>query len=542
MRISRVRIENYKCFQSFELDLTAGVNILVGNNEAGKSTILEAIHLALSGMLGSRYLRNELSQYLFNNVAVDKYINSLRNPPILPLPSILIEVYLTEEHTLFEGNANSSKSKATGFSVKIRFDEKFNAEYQALIAEKSLNSIPIEYYEISWTTFARESISPRHIPLKSALIDSSVHRNQNGSDIYIARIIQDYLEMEDVVGISQAYRKMKEAFRTDPTVSAVNKKVKSAAKISTKEISLSAELPCKCDWEDSLITCVQNVPFHNIGKGEQCIIKTRLALSHRKAKAASILLLEEPENHLSHANLNMLLKHIKTDNPDKQIIVTTHSSFVANKLGLDALILLNDGMAKRFNTINADVKRFFEKVSGYDTLRLILAKKAILVEGDSDELVIQKAYMNQYGGHLPIEDGIDVISVGTSFLRFLEIAKQIKKNVVIVTDNDGDVNALKKKYNDYLGVNAKPYIKICFDPVEDSGPDIEDQPFNYNTLEPKLAKSNSLTSMNSVLKTTYSSVEQLYVHMRRNKTECALLIFETDMNLNFPDYIMDAIK
>ena len=34
---------------------------------------------------------------------------------------------------------------------------------------------------------------------------------------------------------------------------------------------------------------------------------------------------------------------------------------------------------------------FFKKVAGYDTLRLILCKKSILVEGDSDELVVQRA-------------------------------------------------------------------------------------------------------------------------------------------------------
>jgi putative ATP-dependent endonuclease of the OLD family len=56
---------------------------------------------------------------------------------------------------------------------------------------------------------------------------------------------------------------------------------------------------------------------------------------------------------------------------------------------------------------------------------------------------------------LPIEDGIDVISVGTSFLRFLEIAEKINKPVAVITDNDGDVAALSKKYADYLGAQSQ---------------------------------------------------------------------------------------
>ena len=66
MNIKKVYIENFKSFRKLELDLNSGINILVGNNEAGKSTILEAIHLALTGLLNGKYLKNDLTEYLFN--------------------------------------------------------------------------------------------------------------------------------------------------------------------------------------------------------------------------------------------------------------------------------------------------------------------------------------------------------------------------------------------------------------------------------------------------------------------------------------------
>ena len=44
MAIRKVKIQNFKCFYGeFVIDLNSGLNILVGNNETGKSTILEAI-------------------------------------------------------------------------------------------------------------------------------------------------------------------------------------------------------------------------------------------------------------------------------------------------------------------------------------------------------------------------------------------------------------------------------------------------------------------------------------------------------------------
>src|SRR5690606_38104463 len=135
--------------------------------------------------------------------------------------------------------------------------------------------------------------------------------------------------------------------------------------------------------------------------------------------------------------------------------------------------------------LKPETKSFFSHLSGYDTLRLILCKKAILVEGDSDELVVQKAYMNVNGGKLPIESGIDVISVGTAFLRFLEIAEKLNKPVAVVTDNDGDIPAVELKYENYLGVKAKPNISICYDKIIDTGVLVlgkKNTPFNYNTL------------------------------------------------------------
>lgn len=68
MAISKVKIQNFKSFKdTFTLTLNKGLNVLVGDNESGKSTILEAIHIALTGLYCGRSIRNELSQYLFNN-------------------------------------------------------------------------------------------------------------------------------------------------------------------------------------------------------------------------------------------------------------------------------------------------------------------------------------------------------------------------------------------------------------------------------------------------------------------------------------------
>jgi putative ATP-dependent endonuclease of OLD family len=545
MHLSKIKLKNFKCFKdTFELPLSEGLNILVGNNEAGKSTILEAIHLALSGLYNGKYLRNELSEYLFNKDTVQEFKANPTNPP-----EILIELFFTgDELALFEGDANSDRKKDCGIALRIAVEEKDQGLYQEYITNCTENlSLPIEYYECTWTTFAREITSTKHLPFKSAFIDSSNNRYQNGSDVYIAHIIRTYLESKHKNGLIQAHRKLQDKFMEDPTVKEVNQLIKTVSQKSDKdkEVKLHVDLSAKNAWENSMLTYVEDIPFHHIGKGHQSIVKTKLALAHKKAQEASIILLEEPENHLSHVKLNQLIKDIgeKCSESGKQVLISTHSSFVANKLGLNNLILLNDKKQVKIGALSLDTINFFRKIAGYDTLRLILCDAAILCEGDSDELIIQKHYLKKHL-RLPIEDGIEVISVGLSFDRYLQIAKTLKKKVAVVTDNDKKAGTLITKYKEYNEDGAST-IKAFFDTDNDNP-----------TLEPQLVKANSWELVNKIIDQKhdkdgksfkkgddrFKSREELLHYMSNNKTECALKFFDTAEDLKFPEYIEKAVS
>ncbi|MBD2816505.1 AAA family ATPase [Xenorhabdus sp. Flor] len=550
MVITKLIVEGFKGFKDrFCIEFNESVNIIVGDNEAGKSTILEAINLGLTGLYAGKPVKNNISQYLFNDQLVRDYLASLATAAKLPPPSLFVELHFkkTPDTVFLEGDGNCLKSSSVGVVFKIKFNEDYKAAYEALLKAGDIRTLPIEYYDIEWKGFNRESLLSRNIPLKSAFIDSSSSRGNNGSDVYISRIIKDLLTDDEVISVSQSHRKMKESFITDKSIETINQKIISASKITSKKVTISVELSSQKAWESSLITCLDDVPFNYIGKGEQSIVKTNLALSHNKAKESNVILIEEPENNLSHTKLNLLIKTIKDNCAGKQIIITTHSSFVANKLGLSDLIFLSNRKTTKLASLTLGTKEFFEKIAGYDTLRMILCKKAILVEGDSDELVVQRAYMDANGGRLPVEDGIEVISVGISFLRFLEIAAIIDKPTRVVTDNDGDIVALQRKYDAYLGENKKAHIDICFDPIVDTGMlTAGSKKYNYNTLEPKLLKANNLANLNTILGQTHASDDELRLFMRANKTECALKIFNfkntVALSIHYPQYILDAIK
>lgn len=534
MNINKIVIQNFKALDKFEIFLNKEMNIIVGDNEAGKSTLLEAINLVLTGQLNGRNINYEISPFLFSKVTVNKYLDDLKSGKNPELPTILIEAYLFDkpEFARFKGTNNSKKEDTFGVYLKIEFDDDFSNEYQKYIEiPNNVITLPTEFYKARWYSFADNiPITTKNIEISSSLIDTTTIKLQNGADYYLQRIIHESLDPKQRAGLSLAFRKLKESFKEQDSLQTINEKLKSnKGDITNKDLSVSIDISQKSSWENNLTSYIDEIPFQYSGKGEQNIIKMLLALDKNISKT-DVILIEEPENHLSFSTMNALIEKMAEKCKEKQIIITTHSTFVLNKLGLDNLILWGeDKKTMSLKELKPDTQDYFKKLAGYDTLRLVLSKKAILVEGPSDELIIQKAYYIAKK-KLPIAEGIDTISVkGLSFKRFLEIAKLLNKEVCVVTDNDGDYKKkVEKKYEDYFKI-AK--IKICYSTEN-----------NLNTLEPHIVACNDLTNLNKIFKTNIQDKQEMIDYMISNKTECALLIFNTTETFNAPEYVKQSFQ
>ena len=116
-------------------------------------------------------------------------------------------------------------------------------------------------------------------------------------------------------------------------------------------------------WESSMITEFDSIPYSNAGRGLQCLLKTELALNYINTNKDKIILIEEPENHLSYSNMNNLID-ILQENSNKE---SSHSSFVLNKLGLENLRLLSNKKSSKITNLSSDTEKYFKAISGYDT-------------------------------------------------------------------------------------------------------------------------------------------------------------------------------
>lgn len=548
--IDKVIISGFKCIhEPLTVDMTRQLSILVGDNGVGKSTILEAIHLALTGLYRGESIQRALSQALFNNDDVTAFIDAVRSGDFSSLPVIKIEVYLSggDKHDAeyFSGGVNSEKSKHCGFTFFVLFDEDYRDELESL-PESSLKSLPIEYYEAKWITFGNELITPRKIPVRSVMINPAGDWQGSRVDERAARVLLNGLDEKHQMALAQEVRIAFDGWSAKDALKKANGSLPNIGIEGIGNIDIIADYGTADSWKKNIVVRLENVPYRHIGAGAQSMMQTGIALGIERPEKTTLLLFEEPENHLSHTNLSKLIRLIADGACGRKAVVTTHSSYVANVLGLENLqIISNDSRqpyCSPFTDLSPETLKFFKKLPGYDTLRLVLSYATILVEGPSDELIVQLAYRQTHKNKLPIEDGIDVISVGSGFLRFLEIASSIKKRVLIFTDNDGNTDALDKKYVDfssddnvYLG-----YVREEYEPDDPTDVDPEKK-LNWNTLEAEILRKNDFVSLKNILGRKDDCKASLLKYMEGNKTSTALELFDAYESVLIPDYISDGI-
>ena len=452
MHIEKLIIKNFKKFSDREFDFNQDLNILVGDNDSGKSTIQEAIEIALNCSYRGKRLSGEIKPELFNLDATRTYLKS--NKSSENLPYIKIELFL-DGIAEYRGQNNSINKNSDGISLTIKFDDDLQAVYEEFIkSPDAIKSIPVEFYKIEWVDFAWNKIKFLNKKMNGLFVDPSRLHPAYGRNQYISRIINSSLTKDELALLSVNYRQLKQLFNDQPQVKLINENLDNENIVTSKKLEIIADVSVS-SFETGLQLSVDDVNLPQVGKGEQNKIQIKLAIQN-KASNVDVILLEEPENHLSHTNLAKLVKYIEQQRQDKQLFITTHSSYVLNKLSLEKLCLINESYI-RLNEIDKSVSKSLKRLPGYDTLRVVLSQKIVLVEGPSDELILKRSYLDLHD-RLPEDDGIDIIVVrGIGFNNYLEIAKKVRTRVNVLKDNDGNhknnIGEYSKKYGDCEWIN-----------------------------------------------------------------------------------------
>ena len=92
--VTKLKLHNFRRFRKFGVDFNDQMNLLIGDNESGKSSILQSLDLAMSG---SRSKVETLGlESLMNTDVISEFLAGAK--VFKELPVMWIEVYLNEQN------------------------------------------------------------------------------------------------------------------------------------------------------------------------------------------------------------------------------------------------------------------------------------------------------------------------------------------------------------------------------------------------------------------------------------------------------------
>jgi len=217
-----------------------------------------------------------------------------------------------------------------------------------------------------------------------------------------------------------------------------------------------------------------------LGSYNRLYIATELLLLKRtNYYGLKLSLIEEVEVHLHPQAQLRLIEYLQNEIAGKsevQLIMTTHSPNLASKVKLDNLIICKGEkvfpMRSDFTELEKGDYLFLERFLDVTKANLFFAQSIILVEGDAENILIP--VIADILGRPLIKHGVSVVNVqSTAFLRYSKIFKRksgesMGVKVAVVTDNDIKPNSglspqeivdkRTKKEAKYNGQEIKTFI------------------------------------------------------------------------------------
>ena len=518
--IKKLHIEGFKKFLSLDVQFNERMNILVGENEAGKSTILDALRTVLNQQY--RTSDKAVLRDLFNAGMVASF---QANPSIKTLPYIVIEVEFELDpkqknadyfHGEVYGMRKQQKEKY-GIRFECRFDEELGDGLDESICE---GKIPYEYYALTWTTFANRPYQMVKRPINFISIDTTNNGSAASFNYYNKALFASKYDEGMRTKAKNSFRDQLDQAFEQIGLPEIDEKRKFG--IDGKKVILEAILSV---YEDS-------ISLENRGSGMESLIKTKIALD--KKSGLDVILIEEPENHLSFSTLQKMLQEISEKQETSQIIVATHSNMIASRLNLNNILWITDEGAKSLSSVDSEIAKFFVKADDNAFLQLLLAKKAILVEGATEFLLVPYFYKKMTGRTIE-DDEISVISCnGISYSKYLAIAESTNKKIAVITDNDGKQNRIDDA-STFNNVHSLQHVFMACD--------VKGWTWETCIYELNQAKLEDLIEVQAGAKYLYHEKDYGSVlgKMLNNKVDVAYSMLTSGEDFAAPQYVKEAI-
>ena len=320
-KVQEVKIENFKLLKDFKITLNDKINIIIGENSSGKTSLLQAITL---GLLEEKYIGESNKKY-------HQYITKEKNSSkiILKVDNYEKEVTITPQERKVKNNIISPFVLSYGSNIFTRYKDEVTELVQDILNEKINKDFTISIFR----DYTEEFYNP-----KSILNELSRNNGKESEEIekIFKKIINDFLDDFELIKENDKYL------------------FKHNNQIDFKLENLS-------EGYRNNILLISDILIRILGIGE------------RPDTVEGIILIDEFDRHLHPKWQSNVVSKLSKNFPNIQFILTTHNPMSTLDREADEITIIKDidgklSAVKDNGTKNIDVGTILLKYFGVNSL------------------------------------------------------------------------------------------------------------------------------------------------------------------------------
>lgn len=421
MKINSISITNFRCFEEMNIKLNPKMNVIIGNNGVGKTTILDALSIAIGSFflgidsIDSNGIRQDDVRFITTTVGstVDR---QPQYPVILECNADL------DDNISWIRELNSNGGKTTyGKADKIK-DYASKLQSKVRSGDTSICLPIISYYGTGrlWAQKRKKQEKTRPKERFNRFLGYtdclSAESNEKFMLDWFEKMTYIKLQEEKDVPELKAVLGAIEQCYIESGAAASDVKVQFSVKSGQLEITYKDKTGNICKH-----------PFHELSAGYRNMLSLVADIAYRMAmlnpqllgdvikKTEGVVLIDEVDLHLHPIWQKRILKTLSSIFPEVQFIVTTHAPSVISSVTADELLILDGNTCAPFDfeVYGKDVNSVLSEIMGtserpdevaqmFDEFRTLLdkgqyadARKKLnelrSVLGDNDNEVISSA-------------------------------------------------------------------------------------------------------------------------------------------------------
>lgn len=526
-----------------ELNLNKGVNVLIGENDSGKTAIIDAIKLVLKTHSFEWIKPDEEDFYSGSSVMrIELYFDDME------AEAFHFNEWLSYE--TIDGKLHPTLKLTYEVSIKNGRIIPSDIYGGANGLEKQLKAEAKEYLKTTYLKplrDARADLTPKQNSRLSQILKTHEAFHNKDEEHLLLSLFEDFN-----ANIAN-YFEGKDHENNDLTSDLKGKELKGqidafmASFIDSNTATSFEVSPANIkSILEKLSLKVENVVKPGLGTLNKLFMATELLhLDKSEWTGLKLCLVEELEAHL-HPQAQMKVIESLQAQEGIQFILTSHSPNLTSKVKLENIILCHEGSAyplgEKYTKLDkgAGDYLYLERFLDVTKSNMFFAKSVVMVEGWSEEILLPAlAKLMKKQGLINkdfTEAGVAIVNVASAeFMKFRKIflrneGPELAIPVAIITDCDTRAYARKeveskgtKKSYEYIKVDQTEFLKESEDKLKQLESEYDEQRVKvfvtkYWTLEYSLQQSHALGGI------VKKVLEEMHPQMDKTQTEKELAI------------------